>query len=177
MQGLCPSRHKAVPMHEYPGPLLHSYLYLGDIAVPRDRAPMDFLAWFEVFLGGRWYTFDARHNHPVSAASSWRAAGDAAMLRSRQRLGWRSLRGFQCLPKRSVRARPPLPWCLCSRPGKPVGTIGLNAEGLAPQMSFAVKIAASSCDCIVPTIPHLEFFRILETLRAREREGCSRCNG
>jgi len=25
---------------------------------------MDFSAWFEVFLGGRWYTFDARHNHP-----------------------------------------------------------------------------------------------------------------
>ena len=38
--------------------------YLGDIAVPRDPAPMDFSAWFEVFLGGQWYTFDARHNHP-----------------------------------------------------------------------------------------------------------------
>ena len=25
---------------------------------------MDFSAWFEVYLGGRWYTFDARHNHP-----------------------------------------------------------------------------------------------------------------
>jgi transglutaminase-like putative cysteine protease len=25
---------------------------------------MDFSAWFEVFLGGRWYTFDARHNVP-----------------------------------------------------------------------------------------------------------------
>ncbi len=38
--------------------------YLGDIGVPRDPAPMDFSAWFEVFLGGRWHTFDARHNHP-----------------------------------------------------------------------------------------------------------------
>jgi transglutaminase-like putative cysteine protease len=38
--------------------------YLGDIGVPRDPAPMDFSAWFEVFLGGRWYTFDARHNQP-----------------------------------------------------------------------------------------------------------------
>jgi transglutaminase-like putative cysteine protease len=38
--------------------------YLGDIGVPVDPAPMDFSAWFEVFLGGRWYTFDARHNHP-----------------------------------------------------------------------------------------------------------------
>ena len=38
--------------------------YLGDIGVPRDPAPMDFSAWFEVFLAGRWYTFDARHNQP-----------------------------------------------------------------------------------------------------------------
>jgi transglutaminase-like putative cysteine protease len=38
--------------------------YLGDIGVPKDPAPMDFSAWFEVFLDGRWFTFDARHNHP-----------------------------------------------------------------------------------------------------------------
>jgi transglutaminase-like putative cysteine protease len=36
--------------------------YLGDIGVPPMDAPMDFSAWFEVFLGDRWYTFDARHN-------------------------------------------------------------------------------------------------------------------
>jgi transglutaminase-like putative cysteine protease len=38
--------------------------YLGDIGVPPDPAPMDFSAWFEVYLGDRWYTFDARHNIP-----------------------------------------------------------------------------------------------------------------
>jgi transglutaminase-like putative cysteine protease len=38
--------------------------YLGDIGVPPDPAPMDFSAWFEVYLDGRWFTFDARHNHP-----------------------------------------------------------------------------------------------------------------
>ena len=38
--------------------------YLGDIGVPKDPAPMDFSAWFEVFLDGRWYPFDARHNVP-----------------------------------------------------------------------------------------------------------------
>jgi transglutaminase-like putative cysteine protease len=38
--------------------------YLGDIGVPIDPAPMDFSAWFEVYLSGRWYTFDARHNEP-----------------------------------------------------------------------------------------------------------------
>jgi transglutaminase-like putative cysteine protease len=38
--------------------------YLGDIGVPIDPNPMDFSAWFEVYLDGRWYTMDARHNHP-----------------------------------------------------------------------------------------------------------------
>jgi transglutaminase-like putative cysteine protease len=38
--------------------------YLGDIGVPVDVNPMDFSAWFEVFLDGRWWTMDARHNHP-----------------------------------------------------------------------------------------------------------------
>ena len=38
--------------------------YLGDIGVPPVDAPMDFSAWFEAWLGGRWHTFDARHNVP-----------------------------------------------------------------------------------------------------------------
>jgi transglutaminase-like putative cysteine protease len=38
--------------------------YLGDIGVPVSDAPMDFSAWFEAYLGGAWYTFDARHNIP-----------------------------------------------------------------------------------------------------------------
>ena len=38
--------------------------YLGDIGVPPDPAPMDFNAWFEVYVGGKWQTFDARHNSP-----------------------------------------------------------------------------------------------------------------
>ncbi len=36
--------------------------YLGDIGVPRVPDPMDFSAWMEVYLGGRWFTFDPRHN-------------------------------------------------------------------------------------------------------------------
>jgi len=38
--------------------------YLGDIGVPPEDSPMDFSAWFEVYLSGSWYTFDARHNVP-----------------------------------------------------------------------------------------------------------------
>jgi transglutaminase-like putative cysteine protease len=38
--------------------------YLGDIGIPPVDAPMDFSAWFDVYLGGEWHTFDARHNKP-----------------------------------------------------------------------------------------------------------------
>ncbi len=37
--------------------------YLGDIGW-HDTGPGDFSAWFEVYLGGRWHTFDARFNKP-----------------------------------------------------------------------------------------------------------------
>ncbi|WP_207102698.1 transglutaminase-like domain-containing protein [Paracoccus shandongensis] len=36
--------------------------YVGDIGVPAAAAPMDFAAWIEVFLGGKWWTFDPRNN-------------------------------------------------------------------------------------------------------------------
>ena len=36
--------------------------YLGDIGVPAAPYPMDFSAWFEVYLGGHWWSCDARHN-------------------------------------------------------------------------------------------------------------------
>jgi transglutaminase-like putative cysteine protease len=36
--------------------------YLGDIGIPPAPDPMDFSAWMEVYLGGRWFAFDPRHN-------------------------------------------------------------------------------------------------------------------
>lgn len=72
--------------------------YLGDIGVPKDPAPMDFPAWFEVYLHGptgpRWYTFDARHNKPRIGRiviAYGRDATDCAMTTS---LGPASLAGF-----------------------------------------------------------------------------------
>lgn len=38
--------------------------YLGDIGIPPVDVAMDFHAWFEVYLGGRWHSFDARHRVP-----------------------------------------------------------------------------------------------------------------
>ncbi len=38
--------------------------YLGDIGVPPPYGPMDFSGWFDAYLDGQWYTFDARNNTP-----------------------------------------------------------------------------------------------------------------
>jgi transglutaminase-like putative cysteine protease len=46
---------------------------------------MDFSAWFEVYLGGRWWTFDARHNEPRVGrvlVATGRDAGDVAITTS-----------------------------------------------------------------------------------------------
>jgi transglutaminase-like putative cysteine protease len=59
--------------------------YLGDIGVPADGAPMDFSAWFEVYLEGGWYTLDARHNRRRTGRiviARGRDAADIAMLHS-----------------------------------------------------------------------------------------------
>jgi len=59
--------------------------YLGDIGIPADPAPMDFSAWFDVYLGDRWHTFDARHNKPRTGRiviSRGRDAMDVPMIHS-----------------------------------------------------------------------------------------------
>jgi transglutaminase-like putative cysteine protease len=71
--------------------------YLGDIGVLPDPAPMDFSAWFEVYLGGRWYTFDARHNEPRIGRilmARGRDATDVAIVTS---FGPCKLAGFKVL--------------------------------------------------------------------------------
>lgn len=68
--------------------------YLGDIEWP-DMGPGDFCAWSEVYLGGRWYTFDARYNAPRIGRIVMvrgRDAGDVPMLTS---FGPTRLDGFQ----------------------------------------------------------------------------------
>lgn len=58
--------------------------YLGDIGVP-PSGPGDFCAWFEAFLEGRWYTFDARYNTPRIGRILMvrgRDAADGAMITS-----------------------------------------------------------------------------------------------
>jgi transglutaminase-like putative cysteine protease len=38
--------------------------YLGDIDADPDPTPMDFSAFYEVYLDGRWWPMDARHGKP-----------------------------------------------------------------------------------------------------------------
>ena len=68
--------------------------YLGDIGVPFS-GPGDFCAWFEVWLGDRWWTFDARYNTPRIGRVLMvrgRDAADGAMMTS---FGSYDLTGFK----------------------------------------------------------------------------------
>lgn len=59
--------------------------YLGDIGIAPLPDPMDFCAWFEVYLGGQWHTFDARYNTPRIGRILMvrgRDAADTAMITS-----------------------------------------------------------------------------------------------
>jgi transglutaminase-like putative cysteine protease len=59
--------------------------YLGDIGVPVSDTAMDFSAWFEAYLDGKWWTFDARHNRSRIGRvliATGRDAADVAFLTS-----------------------------------------------------------------------------------------------
>jgi transglutaminase-like putative cysteine protease len=60
---LRPPGHRAVPLHEHPGALLHRLPGRLRHAL-QPWGTMDFAGWFEAYLGDRWYTFDARNNTP-----------------------------------------------------------------------------------------------------------------
>ena len=69
--------------------------YLGDIGVPACDLPMDFSAWFEVYLGGAWHTFDARHNTPRIGRIPVAYGRDAADVAISTTFGANTLTGFQ----------------------------------------------------------------------------------
>jgi transglutaminase-like putative cysteine protease len=69
--------------------------YLGDIGVPPVPDPMDFSAWFEVYLQGRWYTFDARHNRRRIGRVLIGRGCDAADVPITMSFGKQSLEVFQ----------------------------------------------------------------------------------
>jgi transglutaminase-like putative cysteine protease len=73
--------------------------YLGDIGVPEMRSPMDFSAWFEVYLGNRWYTFDARHNMTRIGRIVMGRGRDAGDVPLTMTFGQHSLTRFEVLTR------------------------------------------------------------------------------
>jgi transglutaminase-like putative cysteine protease len=71
--------------------------YLGDIGVPFNPSPMDFSAWSEIFLEGRWYTFDARHNIPRIGRIVMARGRDAADVALTTSFGPSNLQKFQVI--------------------------------------------------------------------------------
>jgi transglutaminase-like putative cysteine protease len=68
--------------------------YLGDIGIPVSDAPMDFSAWFEAYLSGAWYTFDARHNVPRIGRALIARGSDAADVAISTTFGPNTLSSF-----------------------------------------------------------------------------------
>ena len=63
-------------------PARYVFGYLPEIDVEPKPGPMDFAAWMEVYLGGKWFTFDPRNNeHRIGRVliGRGRDAGDVAM--------------------------------------------------------------------------------------------------
>jgi transglutaminase-like putative cysteine protease len=68
--------------------------YLGDIGMPPPYGVMDLAAWFEAYLGGRWYTFDARNNIPRIGRVLLARGRDAVDVAISTTFGPNTLRSF-----------------------------------------------------------------------------------
>jgi transglutaminase-like putative cysteine protease len=69
--------------------------YLGDMGTPPPYGPMDFAAWFEAYLGGRWYTFDPRNHVPRIGRVLMARGRDAIDVAISTTFGPNSLVSFQ----------------------------------------------------------------------------------
>jgi transglutaminase-like putative cysteine protease len=69
--------------------------FLGDIGVAPDPAPMDYNAWLEVYLDGRWFTFAARHNVPRIGRITVARGRDAVDVPLVASFGLHTLRKFR----------------------------------------------------------------------------------
>ena len=69
--------------------------YLGDIGVPPAAEPMDFSAWFEAYLGGRWHIFDPRNRIPRIGRVLIARGRDAADVPISNAFGPNTLTGFK----------------------------------------------------------------------------------
>ncbi len=69
--------------------------YLGDIGVPASGNAMDFSAWFEVYLGGQWWTLDARNYWPRVGRVLMATGRDASDVALTTAFGAAELKSFR----------------------------------------------------------------------------------
>lgn len=69
--------------------------YITDIGLPPPYPPMDFAAWMEVYLGGRWHAFDPRNNAPRIGRVLIAYGRDAADVPLTHMFGPGTLSGFR----------------------------------------------------------------------------------
>jgi transglutaminase-like putative cysteine protease len=69
--------------------------YLGDIGVPPTAEPMDFSAWLEVYMGGRWHVVDPRNGVPRIGRVLIARGRDAADVPLSNAFGPALLKGFK----------------------------------------------------------------------------------
>jgi len=69
--------------------------YVSDIGLPPPHAEMDFAGWIEVFLDGRWWTFDPRNNGPRRGRVLIARGRDAADVPLTHTFGPGDLQGFR----------------------------------------------------------------------------------
>jgi len=69
--------------------------YLSDIGMPPPYGTMDFAAWFEVYLGNQWHTFDARNNKPCFGRVLIARGRDAADVAISNTFGANTLKSFR----------------------------------------------------------------------------------
>jgi transglutaminase-like putative cysteine protease len=69
--------------------------YLSDLGTPQPWAVGDFAAWMEVYLGGRWHTFDPRNNTPRIGRILIARGRDASDVAIATTFGPNSLTGFK----------------------------------------------------------------------------------
>jgi transglutaminase-like putative cysteine protease len=88
--------------------------YLGDIRIPFSGVG-DFSAWYQVWLGGKWWDMDARHNEPRFGRTLMAVGRDAADVAITTSFGnadlrkfcgeWCGNNGIACLSYRWLRSR------------------------------------------------------------------------
>lgn len=77
-------------------PARYVFGYIPDIDVPVSDAPMDFCAWFEAYLDGRWWTFDPRNNQRRRGRVIIARGRDAADVPMVTTYGSATFKGMTC---------------------------------------------------------------------------------